>query len=172
MKNIIAIPGSLRKNSMNLELLSFISKNINTKINLMITSQSQLDLPILNQDHFLSEKLNQELQEYKKLIISSDGIIIASPEYNGSVSGALKNFIDWLSRDLNPFSNKKIGLVSISPSPFGGLRGLMHLRDIMMQLGAFVYPGNVCISKNGSSYSEQQMKLINNFSENFSSYIS
>ena len=172
MKTIIAIPGSLRRDSINLELLKFINEKSQNLINISITPQTDLDLPIFNQDNVIQSDLNLKLIEYKKLLNNSDGILISSPEYNGSISGALKNFIDWLSRDYNPFFGKKIGLMTVSTSSFGGIRSLMHLRDIMLHMGAFVYPGNICLSKNNAIYSEQQLNLINDFSRNFFNFIS
>ncbi|WHQ46686.1 MAG: NAD(P)H-dependent oxidoreductase [Candidatus Midichloria sp.] len=171
MKNIVAIPGSLRKSSLNLELIKSVCAQFNTEVSAWVTPQAKLELPIFNQDIPLPESLSKDLIEYKNLLKSSDGILIASPEYNGSVSGGLKNFIDWLSREQNPFLNKKVGLISISTSPFGGVRGLMHLRDIMMQLCASVYPRNMCISTNGAAYSEQQLQLIKDFASNFFNFV-
>ncbi|MDJ1407487.1 MAG: NAD(P)H-dependent oxidoreductase [Candidatus Midichloria sp.] len=171
MKNIIAIPGSLRQNSLNLELLKSVCAQFSAEARVWITPQAKLEWPLFNQDVLLPENLSKDLIEYKNLLQNSDGVLIASPEYNASVSGVLKNFIDWLSREPNPFSNKKVGLISISTSQFGGIRGLMHLRDIMAQLGAFVYPRNMCLYTNSTAYSEQQLRFIKDFAHNFFNFV-
>lgn len=170
MKKIIAISGSLRRNSLNSELIEAITKKFDPLIiETFITPHHKLELPLFNQD---LENPAQDLLEYKQLLMNCDGMLIASPEYNGSISGALKNLIDWLSRGSNPFAGKKVCLVSASPSPFGGMRGMMHLRDIMLQLGSIVYPGNLCLCKNdNSSYSEAQLKLIQGISDGFTRFI-
>ena len=84
--------------------------------------------------------------ELKKRMIAADAILIASPEYNGSISGALKNAIDWASRpregeaSLACFKGKVVGLLAASPGAIGGLRGLRHVRQIMTQLHSVVIP--------------------------------
>jgi NAD(P)H-dependent FMN reductase len=77
--------------------------------------------------------------DLRALFISHDGFLIASPEYNGSLSGTLKNAIDWTSRPragepmtaLPAFRGKVAGLMSASIGPFGGLRGILALRQVL-----------------------------------------
>ena len=71
---------------------------------------------------------------------SCDAIIFACPEYNYSISGSFKNFIDWLSRQPNFWRAKKILLVSVSPALAGGTRGLWATRIPLEGCGAYVYP--------------------------------
>lgn len=74
-------------------------------------------------------------------IAAAQALVIASPEYNASVSGAVKNAIDWVSRYRpQPFKDKQTLLVSASPSLVGGNRGLWALRVPLEHLGARVYP--------------------------------
>ena len=91
--------------------------------------------------------------ELKRLFTTHHGFLIASPEYNGSVSGALKNAIDWASRPsqgepetaLRAFRTKVAGIMSASIGPFGGLRGLMHLRQILSTIQVLVVPEQVAV---------------------------
>ena len=91
--------------------------------------------------------------ELRSLFISHHGFLIASPEYNGSVTGALKNAIDWVSRPtegeglttLVAFRTKVAGIMSASIGPFGGLRGLMHLRQILGTIQVLVVPEQVAV---------------------------
>ncbi|CAK6538030.1 MAG: hypothetical protein IRD3MM_05855 [Candidatus Midichloria mitochondrii] len=89
MKNIIAIPGSLRQNSLNLELLRSVCAQFSTEARVWITPQAKLEWPLFNQDVPLPENLSKDLIEYKNLLKNSEGVLIASPEYNASVSGVL-----------------------------------------------------------------------------------
>ena len=83
-------------------------------------------------------------------MIKNDAIIIASPEYNASIPGMLKNLIDWTSRgekgDYSPeaYKGKKFAIMSASPGKGGGARGLVHLRAVLEAAGGDV------ISKQGS----------------------
>jgi NAD(P)H-dependent FMN reductase len=79
--------------------------------------------------------------------------VIASPEYNGSVTPVLKNALDWVSRSapneppLAAYRGKVAALVSASPGALGGLRGLGHLRDILGNIGVIVLPDQVAVPK-------------------------
>jgi chromate reductase, NAD(P)H dehydrogenase (quinone) len=79
--------------------------------------------------------------ELRRRLEASDAFVIASPEYNGSMPGPLKNVIDWVSRFRpQPFNGKHALLLSASPSMGGGNRGLLSLRVPLEHLGARVYP--------------------------------
>jgi NAD(P)H-dependent FMN reductase len=74
-------------------------------------------------------------------VLAADAIIIATPEYNYSISGALKNAFDWVSRDRPmPWRGKSVYLMSASPSPMGGIRGLWQTRIPFEGCGALVFP--------------------------------
>lgn len=89
----------------------------------------------------------------KALFAAQDGLLFISPEYNGSVTPLLKNAIDWASRPtgdeglvaLTAYRGKASAVMSASISPFGGLRGLMHLRQILSTIQTLVIPEQVLI---------------------------
>jgi chromate reductase, NAD(P)H dehydrogenase (quinone) len=89
----------------------------------------------------------------KKLFIDHDGLLVASPEYNSSVTAVLKNVIDWVSRPapgeppLVAFRGKVATLMSASPGALGGLRGLVHLRSILGNIGVIVLPDQVAVAR-------------------------
>lgn len=88
------------------------------------------------------------------------GWILASPEYNSSVPGVLKNAIDWASRsgessaDLTPFRGRVVALLSASPSPLGGVRMLDHLRAILLNVGCWVLPEMVRLPKAADAFDD------------------
>ena len=88
----------------------------------------------------------ENAHKLKVLFKESDGFIIATPEYNTSISGVLKNTIDWVSRPiegeafLECFTNKVVGIVSASLGPFGGMRAQGHLRQILSGINMLVIP--------------------------------
>ncbi len=80
-------------------------------------------------------------EELRRRLEANDAFVIAAPEYNASMPGALKNAIDWVSRFRpQPFNGKHALLLSASPSMVGGNRGLWALRIPLEHLGARVYP--------------------------------
>lgn len=98
----------------------------------------------------------------KAALVDSDALLIASPEHNGSVSSLLKNAIDWASRPtdgespvaLAAFRGKTAGIMGASVSPFGGLRGLMHLRQILGTVQAIVVPEQLAVPLADRAFAE------------------
>jgi len=94
-----------------------------------------------------------DAERLKQLFAAQDGLLFVSPEYNGSVSPLLKNAIDWASRPtggeslvaLSAYRGKASAVMAASISPFGGLRGLMHLRQILSTIQTLVIPEQVLI---------------------------
>jgi len=94
--------------------------------------------------------------ELRRRIDANDGFVIASPEYNGSMPGLLKNVIDWVSRfRLQPFNGKHALLLSASPSMAGGNRGLWTLRVPLEHLGSRVYPDMFSLAQAHQAFDAQ-----------------
>lgn len=94
-------------------------------------------------------------------MLEHDGFLISSPEYNSSISGVLKNFIDWTSRQetkdeppLSCFVGKVAALLSASPGQLGGIRGLVHLRSILGNINVLLLPQQKCISQAHEAFNE------------------
>lgn len=148
MKKIIGICGSLRKGSYNKILLNIALdylKSIGYEVKLIDLNLYQL--PLFNADIEVKSGLPENVRELKEILNSSTEIVIASPEYNSAISGALKNFIDWCSRKSKPeevaiscFRDKRALILSTSPGKLGGLRGLYCLRDILENMKITVIP--------------------------------
>ena len=96
------------------------------------------DLPVFDAD--IEVDWNERLREIKGQVLASDGIIVCSPEYNGSHSGHVKNTIDWLSRDSNPFKDKPSTAITVSGGVSGGTGAGFHLRHILLHLGSPYMP--------------------------------
>ena len=102
---------------------------------------SDFECPPYDQDVEITKGLPSGAQALHDRLQSVDGFIIASPEYNASMSGVLKNTIDWVSRFRpQPFNGKQALLMAASPSMSGGKVGLWALRVPLEHLGARVYP--------------------------------
>jgi chromate reductase, NAD(P)H dehydrogenase (quinone) len=102
---------------------------------------AEFDVPFYDQDLERESGIAAGAQELCRRLKAADAFIIASPEYNASIPGALKNLIDWVSRFRpQPFNGRQCLLLSASPSMVGGNRGLWALRVPLEHLGARVYP--------------------------------
>lgn len=111
-----------------------------------------LDLPIYS-DALEQNAFPPNALALKQQLQAQDGMLIVSPEYNGSVPALLKNALDWASRPtgdesliaLSAFRGKAAAIMSASVSPFGGLRALIHLRQILTTIQLLVIPEQVLI---------------------------
>lgn len=132
---VLAISGSLRKGSFN--TLTLHAMQDVAPEGMEFTYAEIGDIPLYNDDVRLAGYPVQA-QRFRAQVAAADGIVIATPEYNYSVSSALKNAIDWASRPPDqPFNNKPCALISASGGPTGGIRAQFHLRHILVALNAF-----------------------------------
>ena len=105
-----------------------------------LAAMSAFDSPSYNQDA-QAQGFPPGATELRRRLEAHDGFVVASPEFNGSMPGSLKNAIDWVSRFRpQPFNGKHALLLSASPSMVGGNRGLWALRVPLEHLGVRVYP--------------------------------
>ncbi len=134
--NIVAISGSLRKDSYNTSLLRATQKYAPNGMDISIFDISTL--PLYNQD--AETEFPKRAQELKDAIESSDGVIIATPEFNRSISGVLKNAIDWSSRpwNKNSFIGKTVLLLGASVGQYGTSMAQQHLKTILLFLDVHV----------------------------------
>ena len=137
----LVFSASLRNDSLNTKLAKLaavvIEKN-GAKAD--FAYMSEFDCPSYNQDQETKD-LPDGAIEFRKRLLEADGFIIASPEYNGSMPGYLKNMIDWVSRFRpQPFNESHALLMSASPSMAGGNRALWSLRMPLEHLGTNVFP--------------------------------
>lgn len=113
---------------------------------------ASFDLPIYSAE-LEANNFPPDALRLKQILIEQDGLLVVSPEYNGSIPPLLKNAIDWASRPtgdeglvaLTAYRGKVAAIMSASLSPFGGLRGLMHLRQILTTVQMLVIPDQVSV---------------------------
>ena len=130
---VLGICGSLRQKSYNMAALKTAGELMPAGLKLRITSIAEL--PMYNFD--VQEKgFPAAVTKLREEILAADALLFASPEYNWSLSAALKNAIDWMSRyQPSPFQNKPAAVFSATGGPVGGARGQYDLRRILSGLG-------------------------------------
>ena len=130
--NILGFAGSLRKGSYNRSRLRAAGQLLPKDTTLEVFDLS--DIPPFNQD--LEADMPTKVKEFKTKIRESDAILIATPEYNYSVPGVLKNAIDYASRPYgdNPFDDKPVAIMSASVGMLGGASAQYHLRQMFVFL--------------------------------------
>ena len=152
--NIVGLCGSLRKASFNHAALHLAGELMPSTMKLDIVDWR--DTPVFDGD-VLAQGLPPAVARLRERIACADGVLVATPEYNFSIPGGLKNVIDWMSRgDDQPFANKPVAILSASPGPLGGARMQYDLRKVMLYLNAapLVKP-EVFISGAGAKFDAQ-----------------
>ena len=151
---ILAFAGSTRSGSYNKLLVNLAAEAARAAgAKVTVADLRDLALPLYDQDLEAAQGLPAGAKSLKALLRENDGLLISSPEYNSSITGALKNALDWASRaetedepPLSVFRGKAAALLSASPGALGGLRGLVHLRAILGNIGVLVLPDQVSIA--------------------------
>lgn len=133
---IIGLCGSLRRASLNRMALSLAGEAMPDSMELTVFELR--DLPMFDGDLF-EQGFPASVLALREAIRQADGVLIASPEYNFSIPGVLKNALDWVSRgDDQPFAYKPVALLSASPGPLGGARLQYDLRKVLLFMNAQV----------------------------------
>jgi len=139
--NVLVFAASLRKESLNKRLAGLATRTAEQLgANVDLASMRDFDVPLYDGD-VEAQGIPVGARTLRDKLLANDAFILASPEYNASMPGAIKNLIDWVSRFRpQPFDGKHGLLLSASPSLAGGNRGLWSLRMPLEHLGARVFP--------------------------------
>lgn len=154
MLKILAISGSLRRDSMNTKLLRTAQTLVPEGVAVEFADLSTI--PMFDQD-VESEGIPAAVQTLKDQIAAADGVLIATPEYSRNIPGMLKNALDWVSRGpVRPLIGKPVAVVSASGSIYGGIRAQTELRQLLMHLSAGVlYSPEVAVGQATQKFNEQ-----------------
>jgi chromate reductase len=151
---VLAFGGSLRRESFNQKLVRIAADGAAAAgADVTVVSLADYRLPVFDEDLEKEKGLPPEAIALKKLFNESHALLIASPEYNSSLTAALKNALDWVSRPapgettMSGFAQKTAAIMAASPGALGGLRGLVHLRAILGSIGVLLLPDQIAVMK-------------------------
>ena len=138
----LVFSASLRAESLNTRLADLAAACLEANAGIVDRAfMREFDCPSYNFDVQSGDGFPAGADELHRRLQACDGFVVASPEYNASLPGLLKNAIDWVSRyEPQPFNERHGLLLSASPSMVGGNRGLWALRIPFEHLGARIYP--------------------------------
>lgn len=149
---VLAFAGSGRGGSLNKQLAREGARAVESAgVACTLIDLGDYPLPLYDADLESSYGLPPEAARLRALFHDHEGLLIASPEYNSSISPLLKNSLDWVSRspeaqpDLSGFQGKLAALMAASPGPLGGLRGLGVLRSLLTNIGVTVLAQQVTL---------------------------
>lgn len=149
---VLVFAGSTRAESYNRQLAQEavqVARGMGAKVTMI--DLKDYPMPFYDADLEAKEGMPKNAKRLRALMVESDAILIASPEYNASIPAVLKNALDWASRDeaggssRSAFKGKKFGIMSASPGKLGGSRGLVHLRAVIQDVGGEVVEKQVSV---------------------------
>ena len=140
----VGLVGSNYDQSYNRKLLEFIRRNFKFKFELEVLEIDEV--PMFNQDEKWDESF--QLRFLYNKITRADGVIIATPEHNHTISASLKSVLEWLSYEVHPFENKPVMITGASYGTLGSSRAQLQLRQILNapEIKATVLPDEFLLS--------------------------
>jgi len=166
MAKILAFAGSFREHSLNRRVLKVaVNGAREAGGNVTVADLRDYPMPIYNADDVEKNGFDANALKFQELLSAHDGILIASPEYNGSIPGGLKNVIDWSSRKSEKFgtnqvfSGKWAAMITASPGSFGGLRCMGHLRGVLTIMGVNVLPMEIAVTFAGQKFDSDSEEM-------------
>ncbi|MCK6486217.1 MAG: NAD(P)H-dependent oxidoreductase [Phycisphaerae bacterium] len=151
---LLAFAGSLRKESFNKKLIRVAAAGAREAgADVTLIELNDYPLPVFDEDCESREGPPESARKLKALMIQHDGFLLSCPEYNSSITAALKNAVDWASRPapneppLVAFAGKTAALMAASPGTLGGLRGLVHVRAILGNIQVLLLPDQIAVSR-------------------------
>ncbi len=173
---VLVFSAALRTESFNSKLAALAARiAAESGAHVHHAAMHDFDVPAYDGDCEASEGIPSGARHLEKCLNESDAFIIASPEYNASMPGVLKNLIDWTSRFRpQPFDGKHGLLMSASPSMAGGNRGLWSLRVPLEHLGARIFPDMFSLATAHTALDGGEIKdpaLAERFAKNVQSFL-
>jgi chromate reductase, NAD(P)H dehydrogenase (quinone) len=154
MNKILVFAASTRGDSLNRKLALAAAAELRAAgLETTFADLRDYPMPLYDGDVESVHGLPPNARAFKELVKAHDAMVIASPEYNGSFPAIVKNVIDWISRPeageppLAAFAGKKAALLSTSPGPGGGKRGLRHLRELLEMIRVTVVREQLTVPK-------------------------
>ena len=173
----VGLVGSNAELSYNRKLLQFIQREFKLKFELEVLEIDEV--PVFNQDEKWDDSF--QLRYLYNKITRADGVIIATPEHNHTITASLKSVLEWLSYKVHPFENKPVMIVGASYHDQGTSRAQVHLRKILDAPGvnAYTLPGNEFLlgkakeafDANGNITNEGTVKFLESCLDNFVKYV-
>jgi chromate reductase, NAD(P)H dehydrogenase (quinone) len=183
---ILAFAGSTRINSWNKKLIRVGAESARRAGgDVTLIDLRDLPMPLYDGDIEAGPGLPDNARELKRLMMAHDGFLLSCPEYNSSISGVLKNAIDWVSRPqpneppAPAFRGKVASLLAASPGNLGGIRGLFAVRQVLTVLGTIVLPTQFGLARASEAFTEEgalkdagQQKSVDNVTAELVSVLS
>jgi NAD(P)H-dependent FMN reductase len=159
---ILLLPGSRRQNSINVMLLQAVAKRLSAfGVEVDFVGPDDLNAPIYDGDYETDVGIPEDIKRLNTRMNDADGIVVASPEYNGFFSPLLKNTLDWMSRaedgqlGKQVFIDKPALVLAAAPGPMAAARALPHIRTQLSNLGLNVYRAQLGVGRANTVFGKE-----------------
>jgi chromate reductase, NAD(P)H dehydrogenase (quinone) len=161
---ILGIAGSLRSGSVNRELLHLAGTLLPIGVELS-EWEGLRSVPAFDEDRESDAPV--AVEELRAEVRDADAVLIVTPEYNGSIPGALKNALDWASRPIaaNAFRGKPVAVIGASPGAFGAVWAQAETRKVLGLMGARVVPAELAVGHASARLAEPDAELLGQLRE-------
>ena len=144
--------GSQRRESHHQQLLVHLARLMGGHVQIDLVQPGEIDLPLFNQDLETDPHVQARVMALHTRLLLADGLVLASPEYNGMLTPFLKNLIDWVSRmqfiqseTANAFADKPTLVCSVSTGWSGGAVGVNSAKSLLSYVGCNVMGGAITV---------------------------
>ena len=169
MAKIVVIVGSVRSERNGIKVAKWVVSKLEAKGHTVsLVDPVELDLPLLDKMYKEMESPPEKLKKLQKIIKEADGYVPITPEYNHSVSSALKNTLDYF---LEEYFFKPSAIISYSVGSFGGITAGNHLRQILAEMGSIAISSQFPISKVHEVFDDEGKLLDENYERRFSRFL-
>ena len=172
MPKILCLAGSQREGSYNRHLLDHLIYHLSPGATVEVPKLDALRLPLFDQSFEKNASVMDSVRRLHATLSACDGLMVASPEYNGQLTPFLKNLVDWLSRipyiepgAVNAFLDKPVLLASASTGRSGGFASIAHARALFGHVGALVLGGAICIPSVEQCWAGYEFEFSPDFQE-------
>ena len=167
--NIVIISGSARKNSITHRLALHLQQQLQLKYQVELIDLRESFLPPIEIPFITEEKTPEQFLPLRKKMFAADAFIFVSPEYNGSYSSALKNFLDHFPKAT--YMKKALGIVSASDGLFGGMRAAMQMQQLICALFGVPAPQMLVTPQVDKKFDIEGKLLDESFTKNIENFL-
>lgn len=162
---VLVVAGSNRSGSFNRQLAQAAAKTLALmEAEVTVIALVDYPLPLVDEDLMRDRGVPENAVRLARMLAAHDALFLASPEYNASIAPLMKNALDWISlvnsagaRPVRPYDGLTVALASASDDRLGGVRGLDHLRTVLVHLGALVVSEQCTVHGAGKAFGADGM---------------
>jgi chromate reductase, NAD(P)H dehydrogenase (quinone) len=156
---VLAIAGSLRRDSLNRRLLNAVAQLAPQELSIDVYDALEI-VPLFNED-LEDPRAPPGVENLRAAVASADGLLIATPEYNQALPGVVKNFVDWLSRgDVSVLEGRPTAILGATPGGWGTRLAQASLRHTLAACGALVMPAPQIYLRSAAQLFDEQQRLV------------